>query len=430
MASLKDRFKSFLGPNSMARQFFVWGFLSEIVNAALSPFFEAVRHQANSSNPNTPASPPELADMVVRDIVERDWAAKEARKSGIGSEIFDLMVQNTGVPPSLFDMLALMRRGKVTRDSVIRAIKQSRIKNEWIDTILLLGIQPPTPEAILNAYLQGQVDRDGALQYYLQLGGDPEFFDLLYNSQGSAPTPNEAAQMARKGIIPWEGTGAGVVSFQQAFLEGPWRNKWLDAWRRDSEYLPPPRTITAILREGSITVDEAKSLLARQGVPPELIGAYITEASTAKTVKAKELTESTIRNLYEENAIDDKAAAGYLGKLRYTAEEANFVLMSWRLNRELKYRNSAITTVHTQYINHRIGNRDASIALDKLGVPAAQRTTLIALWTEEAKLKVQTLTAAQIKRAAVLEIITFEDAVQRLIQQGYNRDDAELFMLI
>jgi hypothetical protein len=430
MAGVGDIVKRLFGPNSVTRQFFVWGVAQQLVQNALAPMYQAILNRANSSNPNVPASPAELADMAHKGIVGLDWAISEAHKSGIGTEIFKLMVQNVGQPPSLFDMLSLMRRGKISRDAVIRAIKQSHIKDEWIDTILLLGIQPPTPEAILHAYLQGQVDGDQARQYYLQLGGDPEFFDLLYNAQGAAPTPNEAAEMARKGIIPWEGTGPGVVSFQQAFLEGPWRNKWLDAWRKSSEYLPPPRTITAILREGSITVDEAKELLARQGVPKELIGAYITEASTGKTLKAKELTESTIRALYEESALDEKTTKEYLGKLRYTPAEADFVLMSWRLNRELKYRNSAITTVHTQFINHRVGNREASTALDKLGVPSAQRTTLLALWTEEAKLKVQVLTAAQVKRAAILGFLTYGEAIERLMQQGYNEKDAEIFMLI
>lgn len=430
MAGVGGILKKLVGPQSMARQFFVWGVLQEVVSTALSPFIQVLQHEVNSAFPENALSPPELADMTVRGIIGADWAEGEAKKSGYTPELFRLMVQNNGQPPSLLDMLQLMRRGKVDRDAVIRAIKQSRVKNEWIDTILLLGVQPPTPSEILRAYLQGQVDGERAKQLYQQLGGDPEFFQLMYDTEGSAPTPNEAAEMARKGIIPWDGEGPGVVSFQQAFLEGPWRNKWLGAWRKASEYLPPPRTITAMLREGSLTVAKATELLHKQGVPDELIPTYLTDASTGKTAKAKELTESMISTLYQEHAIGDADAKAMLIKLRYTPHEADFVLMAWQLARELKYRNTAITTVHTQYVNHKIDAGSVSLLLDRFGVPASQRDHLIALWTEEARAKVTLLTPAQIKTAGRKGFLEPDAAIARLVNLGYSQSDAEIFLSI
>ena len=38
--------------------------------------------------------------------------------------------------------------------------------------------------------------------------------------------------MALRGIIPWDGTGLQVTSYAQAFREGPWRDKWSDAFKR------------------------------------------------------------------------------------------------------------------------------------------------------------------------------------------------------
>jgi hypothetical protein len=55
--------------------------------------------------------------------------------------------------------------------------------------------------------------------------------------------------MANRGIIPWSGSGPRSTSFEQAFLEGPWRNKWLGPFRKAAEYFPPPRTITAMYNE-------------------------------------------------------------------------------------------------------------------------------------------------------------------------------------
>jgi hypothetical protein len=430
MAAAGGIIKKLFGPNSVTRQFFVWTVAQGVVNAVLAPMFQAILNRANTVNPNVPASPALLADMVDKGVAGIEWARDEARKSGTHPNIFNLMVETVGIPPPLADMLHLWRRGKVTRDAVERAIRQSHVKKEWVDTILLLGVQPPTHTDILEAYLEGQVGEARARELFAQLGGDPEFFDLLYNTRGSAPTPNEAADMARKRIIPWEGTGPGVVSFEQAFKEGPWRNKWLEPWRRTTEYLPPPRTITAMLREGSVTVAEATDLLQRQGVPNELIASYLTDASTGKTQKAKELTESVISTLYQENAIDDNQARAFLGKLRYEPSEANFVLTAWQLARELRYRNTAISTVRTQFISHRIGVNEASMALDKFGVPSTQRQHLLALWTEEEKLKVTLLTAAQVKSAFKKDLLSIEEAMQRLIDQGYSEQDALIYLAI
>lgn len=430
MAGIADKLGKLFGPQSMVRQFFVWGLLSEIAGAALAPFFTSIRNHAQSVNPNVALTPGELADLVVRGHVAEDWATNEAKKSGIHPNLFALLVKNTGEPPSLIDMLQLLRRGQTDRDAVIRAIHQSRVKSEWVDTILKLGIQYPSPTEILRALLQGQVNFERAHELYTQLGGAPEYFQLLYDTEGSAPTPNEAAEMAHKGIIPWDGEGAGTVSFRQAFLEGPWRNKWFEPWKRMSEYLPPPRTITAMLREGSLTVEKAADLLKRQGVPPELIPVYLTDASATKTGKTKELTESTIAKLYGEHAISDDDAHGYLLKLRYTPVEADFVLSSWKLAREMKYRDTAIGTVHSQFINHKIDNLVASQLLDEFAVPATQRDALIRLWIQERKAKVAMLTPAQIKTAAKKDLMSPDDAIQRLVNLGYSEADAQIFLVI
>jgi hypothetical protein len=430
MAKKKGILTKLFGPNSMARQFFVWNVASEFVSTALQPFVTIVSHQVNTAFPVVAASPVELASMVLRNVVGRDWAANEAKKSGIHPNIFDLLVAISGGPPSIEDMLHLMRRGKVSRDDVIRAIQQSNIKSEWIDTILKLGVQPPTPIDILEALLEGQIDRPSAEALFIQLGGDIEFFDLLYNTRGASPTPDQAAEMALRGIIPWTGSGAGVVSFEQSFLEGPWRNKWLAAFRKAAEYIPPPETIGAIYRRGAITVEKAHTLLAQRGVPQDMFAAYLFDDSNTGVIKAKELTESTVSTLFQENAISLDDAKGMLAKLRYQPEEIDFVVTAWQLARDLKYRNAAISTVHSQYVNHKIDRLLASNLLDGFKVPATQRDSLIRLWDQEERAKVSLLTAAQIKSAMRKELLSPDDALQRLVDYGYSEQDAEIYLII
>lgn len=417
-----------LGKESMARQFFVWNIAGAIVNAGLEPYLTALSSDVNANNPLKPLSPNDLADMVVRGVMEHAEAALTAAKSGVNGTDFNLLVANTGEPPSALDMLQLMRRGKVTRDDVVKAVKQSRIKNEWIDTILELGLEVPTPSDILDATLQGQIDRDGGRALYEKLGGDPEYFQLMFDTKGSAPTPNEAAQMANRGIIPWEGRGAGVVSFEQAFLEGPWRDKWLPAWRKSAEYFPPPRTITAMYNSGALNRADAADLLSRQGLSPALVAAYLSDAAQSKTGKFKELAAGTIGTLYQDQAISDDEAKSMLMKLKYDATEADFILLTWQIQREQKFRDTAINTVHTQYTNHKITRDKASALLDQFRLPSNQRDYLLALWDQEQTAKVTLLTAAEIKKAVTKLGADPQWALDRLIQRGYSEEDAQIYM--
>lgn len=428
MARFGGIVKKFLGPDSIARQFFVWQIMAEVISTAMTPFITALSNEVNSKLPLVPLSPESLADMVNRGIVERQYAQGEAAKTGIHRLDFDFLVERAGSAPAIGDMLLLWRQGKIDRARMVRAIRQAGLKEEWTDEVLLLGIQPPTPEAILDALLQGQTDEATAQALYRKLGGDPDYFTLLYNTRGTAPTPVQAADMAVRGIIPWDGRGPDAVSFEQAFLEGPWRNKWIESFRKSAEYIPPPDTIVEMLRVGALEQDAATALLLKNGVPNELIGAFLAKASGDKTVKVKELTESHIQVLYRDQAINEATALEMLGKLRYAESEARFVLRTWKLARELAFRNQAISTVRTQFLAHRIGNEQASTLLDEFQVPADQRDALIRLWIQEERARVAILTPAQVRTAFKKDLFPVEEAVRRLLDQGYNEEDAAIFL--
>lgn len=419
-----------LGKESMARQFFVWNIAGSIVNAGLEPYLTALSSDVNAKNPLKPLSPNDLADMVVRGVIEHAEAALEAAKSGVNNGDFDRLVTNTGEPPSVIDMLALMRRDEVSRDDVVRAVKQSRVRDEWIDTVLKLGLEVPSPTDILRSVLQGQIDRPAGEALYAKLGGDPQYFQLMFDTEGSAPTPDEAATMANRGIIPWEGTGPESVSFQQAFLEGPWRDKWLEPYRKAAEYFPPPRTITAMYNSGALDKATAADLLSRQGLSPELVAAYLSDAAQNKTSKFKELAVATVGTLYQDQAIGDDEAKTMLMKLKYDDTEADFIILTWQLQRETKFRDTAINTTHTQYINHKITRDKASALLDQFRVPSNQRDYLLSLWDQEQSAKVTLLTAAEIKKAVQKLDLDPQWGIDRLIQRGYTQEDAEIYMSI
>lgn len=430
MPGLGDIISGLFGEEKMARQFFVWSVASAIIQELMGPYLTSIGNAMNDFSPEVVISPADLSSMVVRGIMSQADGAATARKSGISEFDFDLLVQNTGEPPSVIDMLMLFRRGKVDRAAVERAIRQSHVRDEWVSTLFMLGQQPPSPADILRAVLQGQTDDATGRALYEKLGGDPEYYQLMFDTEGSAPTPDEAATMANRGIIPWSGRGAGVVSFEQAFLEGPWRNKWLAPYQKAAQYYPPPRTITAMHASGALSDADAARLLKQQGLDDALVAAYLKDSSSTKNQKAKDLAESTIQTLYMAHAIDENQAIAFLGQLKYNKTDAQFIISAWTLARDLSAKNTAISTVHSNFVGHKIDAGKAGTTLDRLGVPSNQRDYLIGLWTQEKAAKVAVLTAAEIKKAMNDSFISPENAVSRLVNMGYSQDDAELYLAL
>lgn len=376
----------------------------------------------------TPLSVADAALAVLRGAIDLGRAQDIAKENGVDTGDLDVLIANTGEPPALEAMLSLWRRGAIDDATLERGIRQSRVRDEWIPTVKQLGVIPPSPGEVLDSLLKGQTDETTARSRYQQSGGDPSWFTTAFATAGASPTPVELGTLANRGIIPWDGTGQQATSFEQGFHEGQWRNKWQAAFRELAVYLPPPRTVTAMVNEGSLTRAEAIDLLQKQGLSAQLAAAYVNSASHQKTAKHRELAVGEVTALYADQAIDRPTAEGMLAALHYDPEEAGFILELAGLQRVRKFLEQAISTVHTEYTNHTIDRATASGQLDALQVPAGQRDQLLALWTGERQIRTRRLTQAQVHAAFKKGIIDEAEAIRRFMQLGYPADDAAILI--
>ena len=435
--------------NDSARQLFIWGILYGLLSAVFMPvtveITEAAWQEAVKDNVYRALSADELAQMVVRGWVDHTSAQNEASKSGVLPGDFDNMVNNRRNPVSPEEAAVALRRKIIPQTapagqvSFENAIQEGNLGNQWGPVIQQLATAIPTPADVLQGVLQGQVPAGtDPRALYQQVGGeltDPntnfDWYTFMFNTRGAAPTPNEAAEMARRNIIPWgDGSdgpvveGPGAISFQQAFLEGPWRNKWEPAWRLMSSYLPPPRTVTAMLKQGALTVAQATDLLTKQGLTPDLVSAYITAATTTKTTKPKELSESNVITLLNDKLITVDQAVTFLEQLGYPANEATALATTSQAQVTISQFKSNVNRVGTYYINHKVNRANAADMLARLGVDAASITEKLAAWDIERAGNVSILTAAQIENAWEYEILTQAEAMQELEIRGYTPLDA------
>lgn len=372
----------------------------------------------------------DIALALLRGNIDATAAQALADKQGITPDVLRILQDNTGEPPGIIDMVGLWRRGLIPEERLVRAILQSRVRNEWVPDIKLLAIQPPTQEEVLQALVQGEVTQQEAQKRFAEAGGDPSWFTPAWQTRANAPSPEQAASMAHRGIIPWDGTGGSVVSFAQAFREGRWKDKYAPAFRALSTYLPPPREVTTLAREGAVTEAQAERLWEEHGLTPELAHTYWISAHFQRTSTVHELARTEIVTLYFDQAITRERALAMLEQERWPPADAEWILDIADLRRARAAHEAAVKRVTALYVAYKIPRQVASETLHNLDVPTDQAEQILLFAELERAANVKTLTAAEIEDAWFYNVFTPQEAIQALEQIGYTPLDAWVKMSI
>jgi len=402
--------------------------VGQSLSAVLNPYFTDLVQSAWRSHPNAVLTPEQLAVAVLKGHLRQGEAAEEAKASGIDAERFQTMVDVAGLPPGVEALLMLWRRGALSDADLERAVRQSNIRAEWLETIKDLGVQWPTWATFLDAYLMGQATEGEARELYGRAGGDPELFDLMYATRGQAPTPVQALELLNRGIIPERGTGIDATSYEQAFLEGPWRNKWLEPFLALRTYIVPPRSVVPMVRSGAWTAERGIEELAKSGVPSDVAAAMVTEASNDATAEDRELTKAEVLALFGGQFLDRAEAQQLLELIGYGPDQVAMLLDLTETKRLRAFRDRLVATVRAKYVSRKIEELDVVTALDGLGVPNDARDQYLDLWTQERAATTADLTLAQWQAAVKRGLVSMEDFGAEMTRRGYS--DAEVAILV
>jgi hypothetical protein len=375
-------------------------------------------------------APADAALAVLRSNMSQAEGYAVAAANGLTNADFDILIGNTGEPLALEEMLLLWRWGKMDTATLEAGIKQSRVRDEWIPYAKELGIVPPSDAEIINAVIRGQISDAEAQSRWKIAGGDPTWYETAKTSAANPPSPTELAQMARRGLIPWTGTGPNVVSFQQGIYEGDTKDKWEPILRANTTYYPPPREIATLVKEGGMTQDEAIKLWTMAGLTPELAHEYWLAAHYTRTTKIHELAQGEIVKLYSDRAIGRDEAMSMLESVNWTKTDANWLLDISDLSLERSLLEKAISKISALYIAYKITKQTASSALAALDIPASQVTVQLKTWDLERGANIKVLTASEITDAWYYELMSPQEAQNALESIGYTAYDAWLLLNI
>lgn len=360
-----------------------------------------------------------LASMVVKGVLPFDDAWHEAQFLGMQRGRFDDLVKATGNPPGPMDLLTLWRRHHVTEHDVDVGMQQGHLKNDWIPFIKNLFWEPLTTNEAVQAAVEQHVGIDWARAEAAKSGTSPELFDILYETAGNPPGPQEMLDLWNRGDVD-------EATVDQALRESRLKNKYIDVLKKRARRLVPMRTITTLLHGGAVTDAHAVEMLQQLGFNQADAQAIVNASHFEKVAPDKTLTVTQIRDLYTSHMIGRDQAIADLAVLHFPENVAVQVLDLADREISRRDRTTTITKIRNAYLSRRIDRANASGDLDVIGVDAGQRDALLGLWDLELDNNVALLTVAEICRAGKLGLITADEVLARLSAHGYSDADTIL----
>ena len=369
----------------------------------------------------SPVSPADAALGLLRGNIGRNDAIKVASDWGLDETSFDLLVNNTGEPPGIEQLLEAYRRQFIDEATLTKGILESRVRNEWIPTLLKLRYSPMSVADAVNAVVQNHMTANDAEVIAQQNGLEPGSLPTLLETAGEPLSLTEMTQLYNRGEV----TEADV---EQALLESRLKPKYTKTAFKLHVKLLEPRTLSSAVAVGSLSHAEAISHAMAYGYSKTDATILVDEASKRKLITLHQQTIASVMSLYEQNAITEQTVTQALKSNGYDDAEVTVALKTAEYHREARIISSTMSAIRSKFIAHHIDEKTASGYLDAIGVPSAQRTYVMGLWSIEQAANVRSLTEAQIVKAVHLKLIDIKEGATRLIDMGYAPQDAALLL--
>lgn len=368
-----------------------------------------------------PLSPADAALAFLRGNLDEKKALAAAAQWGVSKETFNVLVGNTGEPLALMQLLEAFRRGFIDEATLRRGILQSRVRDEWIDTAIKLRYTPISVADAVQAAVQNHISQDQAAKYADQNGLEPGAFDILYQTAGSPAARTEMEELYNRGLV-------SEAQVKQALRESRLKNKYVDDVFQLHVRLIEPRQLSAAVRVGAITHDDAVKRAMDAGYSRDDATILVNEGISQRLLTYKDRVISGVVTLYEDNLISQADAVSSIKGLGHEDSEVTYILKAAEFRREARMITTVVSAIRSKYVGHHIPLTQASKDLEAIGVPTQQRNALLDLWTLEQAANVRNLTEAQIAKAVKLTLIKPQEGLDRLVALGYDPKDAVLLL--
>jgi hypothetical protein len=248
-------------------------------------------------------SPQDAALAVLRNNIDHATGYHIASINGLDNADFDILLNNTGEPLGLMQLLEAYRRGFISQSRLKEGILQSRIRPEWINVAEALRYSPvPTADAI-DAAQRGRISQAEAAKIAAQNGVEPGQVPILVANAGNPPSPEQLLELWRRGFI-------NEAAVNRGLLEGRTKDEWIPQIR-DLRY-QPISTADAIdaWQRGHITQAQATVIAEQNGAEPSQVKYLL--ANAGNPLALEQLLEAFRRKIITEAQMKDGIRQGRL----------------------------------------------------------------------------------------------------------------------
>lgn len=368
--------------------------------------------------------PPDLAALaVLRGVISEAEGAAIAARSGVSAADFTIMIEDTGEPLGLEQLLEASRRGFIDTARLVRGILQSRVRNEWVDVAEKLAFSPASTADAVQGVVQGHLDFARGEQIATQNGLEPGNFGWMYDTAGEPLSRTELEELYNRGEV----TQAEV---EQGLRESRLKNKYVPLAFKLHVRLIEPRQIVSALTHGAISKADAMAQLREQGFSAASAAILIAEGSNARIATHHGLTLAEIRALYTDRLTTRAESERWLAALGYDTADATRLFALWDFLAAAALTRAAIGVIRAKYVAHHISEQQVVLEINQLGIAPDARDRYLKIWNLERAAATRLLTEAQIIKAIKAHLPGTSDAwgLERLTQLGYDAGDALLLL--
>lgn len=372
----------------------------------------------------------ELANMVVQGVIAAETGADLAALTGVSAENFARLVRLAGNPIGSHEALDLWNRGDIDEADVDRALRQSHLKPEWIDPFKRLKRRQLSVSDLVRIVVhEGYADNGRPLpdlradmppefvREVAKQGITPEDAERLWAAHWRLPSPTQGYAMLHRGEID-------EAELASLLKQADYSPRWRDRLRRIAFHPLGRIDIRRALSTGDMTPAEAHRRYEHLGYTPEDAALMVRIARTTEPSATKDLSAAQLATEYEGRFIDRAEYLRRLEVLGYSEAEAGQLADLADARRVQRAREQVISRVHAQYVGHKISLATAEAMLSKRGIPDAARAQITEAWQDEQAVNVRVLTPPQVRKAYTKSLITREQAIDTLTDQGYSEANA------
>lgn len=370
---------------------------------------------------NVPLSPADSALAVLRGNITMGAALKHAAAYGVDAEDFQTLIDNTGEPLGLMELLEARRRGFIDDERLTRGIIQSRTRNEWVDVAKAIAFSPMSTADAVNAVVQNHLSQAQASAIATQNGLEPGAFDTLVQTAGEPLSRTEMEELYNRGLV----TKAQVL---QALSESRLKNKYGDLAFQLHSKLLPIRNLAEAVEFGVMPLHAAVQEAMKNGYSETDATTLIHSASARKLQTYRHGIVTAAEALYIDNALSLDDAMSVAKDAGFDEAEATAIFQGAEYKRQARMLNAAVSAVRAKYIMRHLDQPTASSLLDGIGIISGHRDELLAIWDIERSANVASLTEAQIVKAFKKQTLDEAGATDRLRVKGYSDDDIAILL--